>query len=451
MCLVCCMTVLVCSSGVAFGEGSSSASSSRGGGSGGSSLTSGSLVIPGSPTEGEQVKAQEEARHNNPEVVAEREASQTKYEGLDPGQAEKLAGEAFPRIVEDPTGGPPELSAGTTVTGFPTEDAESVDLPGGKYGVIESSAPIARETSPGHRVALDLTPRESSGGFAPASGLVGVHVPKHVADGASLSEIGVSLTLVDEHGTPLEGSEGVIDGASVFYGNTENVGAGVRDVDTLIKPETSGFEEETLLRSEASPSTLYYKVGLPEGAKLVSDPHGLNVVRVVDTGQTIAVISASAAEDAEGVGVPLGLAVDGDTLVLSVERGAGEHEYPIEVDPSVESKTSHRFYGWRFYTPDPSSIYNRSEHEEEFGACFLEYQEQYSSYCEDYSSITQKSKKRNIFMKLMVSRVSMLLKLPRNRTTDRIFGVLCVFSPKLGTKRARSFCPPVVNRKPACV
>ena len=380
-CVVCCLAMLVFPAAT-FAE--QSLSGSAGGVSG--SLLGNPLVVTGAPMEPEQLKADEEARRFSPDAVVARKESETKYEGLDPGQAEKLAGEAFPRTVDDPAGGPPKLSAGTTATGFPTDNAESVDLPGGRHGVIQSLAPIAQETSPGHRVALDLTPHESGDGFAPASGLVDVHIPKHVSDGASLSEAGVSLTPVDEHGVPLEGAEGVIDGASVFYGNTENAGAGVRDVDTLVKPETSGFEEETLLRSEKSPSTLYYKAGLPEGAKLVPDRHGLHVVLVVDAGQTIAVISAPAAEDAEGVSVPFSLAVDGDMVVLSVQRGAGEDDYPVEVDPSVESKSSHHFYGWHFYTPYSSSFHNRSEYEEEFGACFLEYQEEYSSYCEDYSS-----------------------------------------------------------------
>jgi hypothetical protein len=93
-CLLVSLVSLMCSSGVVFGEDSSSGDSSYGGS--GSSLLTGSLVIPGSPTEAEQVKAQEEAKQSNPEVVAEREASQTEYEGLDGEQAEKVDGKSSP-------------------------------------------------------------------------------------------------------------------------------------------------------------------------------------------------------------------------------------------------------------------------------------------------------------------------------------------------------------------
>ncbi len=302
----------------------------------GLSSLAGPLVIPsvesltGAPLVGDQ----QAAAWSNPEAVSARGRSRTEFEQIGPAAAEKLAGEAFPGLVNTPGGGPPKLPAGISATGFPTDSAMAVDLPDGKHGVIESTVPIARETSPGHRVALDLTPRESGGGFAPETGLVSVHIPKHIAGGASLAESGVSLTPVDQHGTPLEGAEGVIDGAAVFYGDTEDPSGGVRDLDTLIKPETAGFSEETLLRSEESPSTLYYRVGLPEGASLVREAHGPNVVRVVNAGQTIAVISAPSAQDAEGVSVPLGMAVDGDTIVLSVLRGNGEYRYPIEVDPN---------------------------------------------------------------------------------------------------------------------
>ena len=101
----------------------------------------------------------------------------TEFEHLGRAAAEKVAGEAFPQLVNTPAGGPPRLPAGTTATGFPTDNAESVDLPGGKHGVIESLGPIAKETSHGHRIGLNLMPHESGGGFAPESGLVGFTFP----------------------------------------------------------------------------------------------------------------------------------------------------------------------------------------------------------------------------------------------------------------------------------
>ncbi len=85
LCLVCTAGVLW-SVGVALGEGSSPMGSVSLPGSplvgpDASSPLESSLVVTGSPTEGEQLTAAEGARRTNPEVVAEREASRTKYEG----------------------------------------------------------------------------------------------------------------------------------------------------------------------------------------------------------------------------------------------------------------------------------------------------------------------------------------------------------------------------------
>ena len=82
VCLGCCLAGLAASPLAALGEGSAPKGPHTGEGSGAASLTEGSLVTPGSPTEVEQVRAQEEAKRSNPEAVRAREASETKYEGL---------------------------------------------------------------------------------------------------------------------------------------------------------------------------------------------------------------------------------------------------------------------------------------------------------------------------------------------------------------------------------
>jgi hypothetical protein len=78
VCLWCCVAGLAVTPVVAFGTGSSSEGRPSGEGIGASSLTEGSLVTPGSPTEGEQRQAQVEAKRSTPEAVAEREASRTR-------------------------------------------------------------------------------------------------------------------------------------------------------------------------------------------------------------------------------------------------------------------------------------------------------------------------------------------------------------------------------------
>src|SRR6185437_1973834 len=258
---------------------------------------------------GDGQAAAEESERADPEAVRARERSETAYQALDSRASESLTNSIDPSLIDEPAGGPPRL-IGARIVGFPSDHAMTVDN-GGRREVRETLEPIATETTPRHRVPIDLGISEVGGSFQPEKALAPVRIPKHLGEGPALSDAGVSLTPVD--GT------GVLDGASVFYGNTENAHSGVLDVDTILKPSTFGLMLETSLRSQRSPSELFFKVGLPEGASLAQD--GVSgSVRVLDAGRPIAVIFAPSAHDALGTSVPLSMIVKGDTLVLTVER-----------------------------------------------------------------------------------------------------------------------------------
>jgi hypothetical protein len=326
MCFLSCVVVLVGWSAVAVGEGVSSV------GGGVSSLLGGALVISGSPTEGEQLRADGEAKLANPEAEAEREASRTKFEGLGMEAAIKLAGEAFPAMIDEPAGGPPRLRAGESIVGYPIDNAAQVDLPEGRRGVIESLEPIAVETSLGQRVPVDLSLGEVGGAFEPMMPVVGVRIAKQLGDGVSLGSTGVSLTPVDAKGVSLGGSEGRVDGATAFFANTQT------DSDTIIKPSTFGFDADTVLRSEQSPQQLSFRVGMPRGASLVQDIAGSGAAQVIDEGAVVASVLVPSARDAVGTAVPVSMSVSGDVVMLTVDDRAGEYEFPIAVDPSVEDE-----------------------------------------------------------------------------------------------------------------
>jgi RHS repeat-associated protein len=335
VCLGCCAIGLA-GAPVAFGAGSSaegaSAEASPAGEGGGASSLGSSLVTLGSPTQGEQAQAAEQAKLASPEAVAAREESQSKYEGLDPGQAAKLAGEAFPGTIDRPAGTLPQLPAGQQVVGYPADNAAQVDLGEGKHGVIESMEPIAIETSPEHHEPLDLGLSEANGVFQPTRSDVALRIPKQLAEGVQLAGAGISLTPVGANGSALGGAEGKVDGVTVLYANTQT------DADTVVKPLTSGFEEDTLLRSVNSPQQLSFRLGLPEGATLRQATAGSGPVEVVKEGQALALVPSPSAEDAAGTPVPVSMSVTGDILTLSVDEHAGEYELPIDVDPTVEDK-----------------------------------------------------------------------------------------------------------------
>ncbi len=347
ICLLCGLAGLAGSPVVALGNGASPAEAS-----GALSPLGGPLVSSGSPVEGEELQAAREAKLASPAAVAEREASRTKFEHLNAEQAERVAGEAFPVVVDEAAGGPPRLPVGQSIVGFPSDYAAQLALPEGKHGVIESSVPIALETSPGQRMPVDLSLSEVGDAFEPKVPLVGVWVPRRLGEGVALGGVGVSFTPVDAQGSPLGGSEGVVDGASVFYANT------LTDADVLVKPTTGGFEADTLLRSVDSPEQLSFRVGLPEGASLAQAGGSSGAVQVVKEGVTLAGIAAPSAQDAEGTDVPVSMSVAGDTLTLSVSDRAGGYRYPIEVDPTVTDNKLLTEFGeasnWREEPAPPS-------------------------------------------------------------------------------------------------
>ncbi len=293
----------------------------------GSSVFSNPTVVVGSPEEAQELQYERESRLDSPEAVLAREASQTEFEGLDAEQAGVLARASFPQVVGVPAGGVPLLPAGERITDYTTADTAQLELPDHKSAVLESLSPIAIETSSNMGVPIDLSLSDEGGHFRLVRGLVAVGIPNRVADRVLLSGVGVALTPVDAQGQPLGGSEGSIVGAGVLYANT------LTDTDTLVKPTTSGFDLDALLRSVQSPEQLYFRVDMPAGAQLVSDSQGGASVRL--EGQMIASILPPAAVDAAESAVPVSMSVSGDLLAVGVDHRAGSYQYPIDVDPSI--------------------------------------------------------------------------------------------------------------------
>ncbi len=323
------------------------------------------LVIPAEEElVGDQTGEVEAVKRDNPEAVAARGASSSAYEGLGSQAAEKVADEAFAGVIAEPSGGPPRLPAGQKIVSFLSANAASLELPGGLKGVVYSEAPIAAEGSGGRYVPIDLSLTQSAdGGWEPKVPVAGIQVliPKRLADGPSLATSGVGLIPVNEQGVALGGAEGVEDGASVFYGDTEALG--VTDVDTVVKPNILGLSTETILRSQRSPERLFFRVSLPSGASLVADHSG--GADVVYAGQVIAMVLPAKARDAEGTEVPVSSSVSGDMLVLKVEHQPGEYRMPIDVDPIVSEGQSMGRYqmgrGWWFSANSPGGVFTNYE------------------------------------------------------------------------------------------
>ena len=133
----------------------------------------------------------------------------------------------------------------------------------------------------------------------------------------------------------------------MLYPNTQP------DADTLVKPTTTGFAIDTVLRSIDSPRQFTLRVGVPHDARLVRES-GPAAAVVIRHGKALATIMAPAAQDAAGTPVPVSTSVAGHTLTLTVDHRSAEYQYPIEVDPEVNDSqlvvNGSKHSGWEFHT-----------------------------------------------------------------------------------------------------
>ncbi len=306
--------------------------------------------------EAEQAEANRKAKLASPEAVAGREESELKYAHLQSGEAASVAKEVFPRLVEEPAGGPPKLQTGESISRMPAMNVAQVVDSSGKRSVVESVQPMAIPTEQG-MTPIDLGLTAAGDAFKPKTPLVGVQIPKEAGQGVSLANTGVSVTPVNEQGSPVGGEEGSIDGALVIYPNTQT------DGDTLVKPTTTGFEMDSVVRSIHSPTQLYYKVGMPSGASLKSEGADRSMV-IVDEGAMLARIYFPLAYDAEGTPVPVSVEVlaGGIISVALPSLSGGAYKLPVVVDPTAEdpywSNTSNNLLpeeteGWGGYACAP--------------------------------------------------------------------------------------------------
>jgi streptogramin lyase len=319
-----------------------------------------SLVVPSVDEllSGEQAQLARTARRSAPAAVAQRTASHSAFEGLSARTAISEAKEAFPSLIGHTAGGTPQLSSGERVVHYLTNHAAQVSLPG-RVGVIEALQPIASTSTHGAHVPFDLTLGRTGDSYAPLRSPVALSVPSSLSHGVQLPAAGVSLVPVDRHGAALAASAGQPEGAGVFW-NLTNSGS-LNDAAALAKASPRGFDLSTLLFSERSPSQLYFRVGMPAGARLRQQPDGS--IQIVKGRQTIATVSPPSAEDAEGTSVPASMSVSGDVISVHVDVD-GDYLYPIAVDPEVNdsqlAKTSAgKRSNWEFHTN--SAHFSRSE------------------------------------------------------------------------------------------
>lgn len=369
--IACCAVSLGCST--AFASGSSAGSPVAGGSgapedpAGFAAAFDGPLLAVW-PMEREDLALARAVRLVSPEAFRAREISRTAYADLSAAGARSLIREAFPAVVDRPADAL-QLPADSHLARYVGTHAAQLVLAGKQHALVESMQPIAKRDGNGELQPISLALQRTSQGYAPAAAEVPVELPSRISAGVSMPQEGVSLTPVDGRGQRLSGAVGVEEGASVIYADTGPA------VDTLVKPTPAGFQIDAVLRSLQSPEKLYYKVGMPAGARLAQEGRG-GRVRVVDGGATIAVVLPPIAQDAEATAVPTSMSMSGQTVIVSVAHRAGSYRYPIDVDPEVEAKDKQlvkegspaRISNWQWHG-EPSTDF-----EEVVGSNYLETQ-----------------------------------------------------------------------------
>lgn len=186
---------------------------------------------------------------------------------------------------------------------------------------IESSEPAPSVAAAADALArqgslVEKTAKDSSG-----------HLRTDEAGSVTLGSRSASRISIELPG--VAGVEGVATTSGVTVYRSREDPASV-----VVNPTETGVQVATVLASPDSPSRFTYRIDGPAGSSVVADDGG--GARVVDRdGETLAVIDAPWARDADGVSVPTRFELDGSSLTQVVDHRVGTYTYPITADPKV--------------------------------------------------------------------------------------------------------------------
>ena len=273
------------------------------------------------------VEAEEAAREEElegPQATMEREESGDAFAELDAAEALALLQSAFGEQLATLNNDPARaLSAAEEVEPIgPTAATVTED---GDGALLDAGIPVRTNDEDGDLGNVDLTLESTPQGFETANALSDVEIGDSAADPVEVGEEGVSISQLG------------VDGESVSqrFGE-QNVFSHevLADTDTLVSPTAVGVEIFNLVRSEESPETFRFQIGMPQGAELRSDGQG--GAEVVRAAETLASIPFPTAVDAQGAEVPVDLSLEGDTIALHLAHREGDYAMPILLDPILE-------------------------------------------------------------------------------------------------------------------
>ncbi len=273
-----------------------------------------------------------EDRRQQPDQVAARERSRTRYSDLSGAEARQLAARTFPTLMREPTFEGLELPPGTDLVRYldthnalvEASDSDAAD----DNALVESTAPLRAEAESGDLRPVDAKLVDRGSYLEPANAAVATRLPEQLTDAIQLPQSRLEIT----PGSAADADTGVTVGESIqFHANTDT------DTDFFAAPTESGVETFWQLRSERSPERLHLDYNLGAGERLKQTTRGLGA-QVERDGKLVANVSPPGAFDADGTAVPVEMGVDGDRLTFDIAHRSGDYKLPIVLDPITETE-----------------------------------------------------------------------------------------------------------------
>jgi sugar lactone lactonase YvrE len=270
-------------------------------------------------------QAEDEAKQReleSPAAVQEREESGDAYAGRDAAEAQKLLTTQFSPTLEALNAEPARFLSDVQLIKPLGEDGALISDEG-RTKLIEGTTPVLAPEGGGK---IDLSLESAGTGYQPANPVVDLEIPASAAEPVVVGDEGLEVSQAGAQG---EAEGRMVEGFNILYHSV------YRDTDLLVSPTAAGVELFDQLRSESSPEELRFHMQMPEGAQLRSNGNAAEVIAA--DGSKLADIPPPTAVDAQGSEVPVQMNVEGDALVLDVQRTEGEFAYPILVDPIIQN------------------------------------------------------------------------------------------------------------------
>jgi hypothetical protein len=194
--------------------------------------------------------------------------------------------------------------------------------------LVASTLPLRTPDASGQPAPVDLSLDPQGSSYQPQNPLVDLSLPDTITHEVAVGDQGLKVDV----GASDPASADPIAGDNLFYADAAQA------TDVVLAPISTGLETLYQLRAPSSPDQFQMTLTLPDGASL--SPAGDGGAQITSDGQTLAAIYPPSATDAAGNPVPVSMTVDGDQLDLEVPHSDPSIQYPISVDPAIDT------YSW---------------------------------------------------------------------------------------------------------